>query len=236
MRSTIERDGDDAARVLYVAFDHFNAAFFDNRLGAPMILISATSSPRAAGDYTPRDVHGFESRIRISPAVGRQGWRYILGTLLHEMIHAHQHEQLSDNEKGNKGHGPKFCGKANAIGAVLGFPPVAYRGRGGLERAETWPTLIPQDDDGPPPKKPRKVEAVEPEPVEPVDAPDDDDAHDPAELARLERERVLEYILHRAALVLENGKPKLAASFRNIARRIAAAEHHTGARHDDADE
>jgi len=235
MRQTIERSGEDSARLLYLVFDLFNAAFFGGLLGSPMILVSATSSPRAAGDYTSKDVHGFVSRIRIAPAVGRQGMRYVLGTLLHEMVHAFQHEVLADVEKGNKGHGPRFCETANAIGTQLGFPPVAYRGRGGLERAETWPTLVPQDDDGPPPKKARK--AVEP-PVEPVENDGDGDAgerdaRDPNELARLERERVLEYILHRAALVLENGKPKLSASFRNIARRLAAGEHHTGERDDD---
>lgn len=63
---------------------------------------------------TPR---GIPSRIRIAPRFERRGTLYLLDILLHEIVHAWQHELLGDLEHGYQGHGPSFCRKANEIGA-----------------------------------------------------------------------------------------------------------------------
>lgn len=159
MRETVMETGSEAPRTLYEAFDLFNERFFEGKLGAPMIWLAPASSPRAAGDYTPRDEHGLVSRIRIAPSIFRQGWREALGTLLHEMVHAWQHEIANDIERGYKGHGPRFAARANEIGAQLGFPPVAPKGRGGLHRAETWPHLPDEAGEIPPAVKPKPAAA-----------------------------------------------------------------------------
>lgn len=244
MRATIERDGDEAPRVLLAYFDAFNREHFSGLLGAPMILISPPGSPRAAGDYTPRDPHGFVSRIRIAPAVFRQGWRYVLGTLLHEMVHAYQHEVAQDIEKGHKGHGPGFAARANLIGAVLGFPPCEPKpttraaralGRGDTPRAEDWPTLPAMEWDGPKAKKTKP----DPETTESANTDGDGDGEtsidDAPEIRQHERSAVLAFLAIRAHRALSRGKPKLAASIEHLAEAIERAEHHgEGASDEDA--
>lgn len=234
MRALVERDGDAAPRVLYEAFDYFNAAHFAGLLGSPMILISATSSPMALGDYTPRDVHGIVSRVRIAPNVFKYGWRAVLGTLLHEMIHAHQHEVLEDIETGYKGHGPRFTAKANEIGAALGFPPVAPKGRGGLARAEHWPHLPAVEGELVRPTKTRKARTAAP----PAPAPSQDGERDDGEridgarslgaAIRYERTAVVSFILECCEQARAHGKPKLAGSFANLAAKIERSEHRPG--------
>src|SRR6202035_360256 len=97
-RAVVEVLGDDAPRALYKAFDAFNVGHFASALGAPLLFITQTSSPRALGDYCGRDVHGLRSRIRISPAVLARGERFAMDVLLHEMVHAYASEVDGDTE------------------------------------------------------------------------------------------------------------------------------------------
>lgn len=149
-RRLVDRDGQDAPRLLYAAFDAFNSAFFGSRLAAPMIWISPASSPRAESDYTARDEHGLQSRIRIAPSLWRnRSVRYILGILLHEMVHAACHELRGEVEPGYNGHGPVFAAECNRLGELLGFPRVSPKGRRGFLAPEHWPHLPAGDDDPP---------------------------------------------------------------------------------------
>jgi hypothetical protein len=232
-RRLIERDGDEAPRNLYAWFDTFNAQFFSGRLAAPMVWIAPTSSPRAEGSYMPRDVHGLQSVIRIRPSVYKLGDRFAVACLLHEMIHAYQHEVLLDMERGHKGHGPRFCETANTIGAAFGWPEVSPQGRGGKRRPEYWPEL----PDGPVRKlkapEPEPVAAVEPEQVEPGD-PDDGDADTAGSVASgmdIERKLVTAYLSRLAAENMTAGQREIAKLCQWLAYSIEANEHRTTREH-----
>lgn len=153
MVATVETLGGTAPRALYAAYEQFNREHFDEKLGAPLILIGACSSPRALGDYIGQDVHGLESRIRIAERAVSGGIDYATWVLLHEMIHAWCNEQMGDPERGYRGHGPKFAAKCNEIGARFGFAPVGVKGRKGLPDCAHWPFNVMSrdaegDDDG----------------------------------------------------------------------------------------
>lgn len=160
LKASVEARGDDAPRVLYDAFEVFNRACFEDKLGPPCILVSPPGSPRALGDYSPRDMHGLTSRIRIAPHVFARGLREAIGTLVHEMIHAWCSEVLGDLEKGYRGHGPKFASKANEISQQYGFPEVFPHGRGGLD-ASGWPYLVVAPDRPGPAKVRARKERLE---------------------------------------------------------------------------
>lgn len=161
------RDGQEAPRNLYAWFDRFNAEHFGSKLETPSLWIAPTSSPRAVGEYIARDISGMQSVIRIRPSTYKRGDRHAIATLLHEMVHAYQHEVLADLEAGYKGHGPKFVAEANRIGVVLGFAECASKGRGGKPRAETWPDLPPDPGD------------VASAPAEPTEQGDEGELADP---------------------------------------------------------
>lgn len=218
IRATIRTDGEEAPQVLYDFFDLWNGQHFAGKLGSPLILIAHASSPRRGGDYVTKDVHGLVSRIRVSPANWKHGWHHALGTLLHEMIHAYQHEVTHDLETGYKGHGPGFCAMANAIGTLYGFPEVAPKGRNGKERPECWPTL-PSDVVA----APEAPSTAEDEPSESDDENEETDRDRAIRLA--ERMAVVAFTDRYAALAQEHGKPKLAASIRNLGAKIDRAEH-----------
>lgn len=146
--AVVKKQGDEIARKLYAAFHEFNRSHFQRRLAAPLILITQSKSARTQGDYSPRDVHGLDSRIRIAPATitpkkgKRAGEKLALDVLLHEMIHAWQHEVIGDLEPGYRGHGPRFASMCNQIGAKLGLPPVGVKGRDGLPDCAYWPENV----------------------------------------------------------------------------------------------
>ncbi|UQA59980.1 SprT-like domain-containing protein [Polyangium aurulentum] len=142
VRQLVQQEGRQAPRTLYESFDAYNAEHFGGALKQSLILLTAPASPRAEGDYVAQDVHGIPSRIRIAPRFERIGILYLQDILLHEMIHAWQAEVMDDLENGYRGHGPKFCQKANEIGARLGLGPVAPKGRGGLPRPDYWPSNV----------------------------------------------------------------------------------------------
>ena len=157
-RAVVEILGDDAPRALYKAFDEFNAEHFAGMLGAPLLFVMQTSSPRALGDYCGRDVHGLRSRVRIAPKVLTRGERFAVDVLLHEMVHAWQSEIADDQEHGYKGHGPKFAEKCNEIGKKLGLPEVGLKGRHGLPDCAQWPICVRPEGyyPAPPPKPARR--------------------------------------------------------------------------------
>ena len=138
----VRQEGQEAPRALYGAFESFNAQHFEGKLQQPMLLITQPSSPRRLADYVPKDEHGLVSRIRIAPRCVRFGLPYLLDVLLHEMVHAWQHEVLNDLEPGYEGHGPEYAGKCNSIGASMQLGPVSPKGRRGLPKAEHWPVCV----------------------------------------------------------------------------------------------
>ena len=99
---------------------------FAGKLGKPLILVMQTKSARSLGDYTPRDVHGLDSRIRVAPATWKRGGMLLaLDTLLHEMVHAWAHEVAGDVELGYRGHGPRFAEKCTRLAQRSACPPWA---------------------------------------------------------------------------------------------------------------
>jgi hypothetical protein len=140
--AVVDAAGTDFARAVYSMFQRFNERFFEGELAAPLVLITLANSARTLGDYVARDIHGLESRIRIAPASAKRGLRFTFDVLLHEMIHAWQHEVDGQTEPGYRGHGPGFAAKCNEIGAVLGLPPVGVKGRDGLPDCAHWPLNV----------------------------------------------------------------------------------------------
>jgi hypothetical protein len=134
--------GSEIARAVYAMFEAFNRQFFGHALAAPLVLITNAASARTLGDYIARDVHGLESRIRIAPTSVKRGEAFTFDVLLHEMVHAWQHEVDGETEDGYRGHGPRFARKCNAIGALLGLPPVGVKGRDGLPDCAHWPLNV----------------------------------------------------------------------------------------------
>jgi len=154
-----------------------NRTYFDGALASPVVLIASTSSPRALGDYCAQDPNGIASRIRISPRVADVSESYAADVLLHEMVHAWAQEVAGDVEPGYKGHGPRFAGKCNEIGAALGLSPVYARPRGklaGYPDCAFWPTNVrpaafygpndPRADHKPKADKPKAAPAPTPAP------------------------------------------------------------------------
>lgn len=154
-RVVVEALGDEAPRALYRAYDEFNRKHFGGALGAPLVLLTETSGPRAKGDYIGRDIHGLRSRVRVAPSALARGERFAIDVLLHEMVHAWQSEVDGDTENGYRGHGPRFAAKCNEIGAKLGLPAVGVKGRKGLPDCAQWPVNVRPDGYYPPapPKK-----------------------------------------------------------------------------------
>ncbi|HKP55476.1 MAG TPA: SprT-like domain-containing protein [Polyangiales bacterium] len=140
--AVVDAAGTDFARAVYALFQEFNARFFAGALAAPLVLITQANSARTLGDYAARDIHGLESRIRIAPASAKRGLLFTADVLLHEMVHAWQHEVDGETEAGYRGHGPRFAQKCNEIGAALGLPSVGVKGRAGLPDSAHWPLNV----------------------------------------------------------------------------------------------
>ncbi|MRG98192.1 hypothetical protein GF068_40725 [Polyangium spumosum] len=142
LAALVEQEGQEAPKAVYRAFDEYNREHFDGRLGQSMLLITQPASPRTLGDYVPRDAHGIPSRIRIAPKCEAVCLAYVLDVVLHEMVHAWQHEVLDNLEQGYEGHGPRFAEKCNEIGAKFGLAEVAPKGRRGKAKAAHWPMCV----------------------------------------------------------------------------------------------
>lgn len=164
-----EAEGGVEVRELLEVWRTANAKYFDGKLEQPAILVTAPGSPRALGDYVPKDVNGLESRIRISPAVVKRGALQRQWTLVHEMIHQWQWEvaNLNPMDDGYRGHGAAFCEQANRINRAMGWTPdCSPKGRApGTAKPEYWPDqqliqagLVP----APEPRPPRERKTGEP--------------------------------------------------------------------------
>lgn len=138
----VELYGHKTAQLLYAKFREYNAQFFGGALGTPLVLITQAQSARTLGDYVARDLHGLESRIRISPKAVKRGELFACDVLLHEMIHAWAAEVAKDGEDSYRGHGPRFAAECTRIGALLGLPPVGVKGRDGLPDCKGWPMAV----------------------------------------------------------------------------------------------
>ncbi|MBL8150354.1 MAG: hypothetical protein JNN15_10560 [Blastocatellia bacterium] len=122
---------------LYDSWESWNEEFFDGVLVVPSIFLAEPKTPPALADCTSVSVLGSRSQIRIRPALLIGNHKcinpdtpmegrilFLADILLHEMIHQWQEEVLGNDEGSYKGHGPKFVGKCNAIGALLGLAEV----------------------------------------------------------------------------------------------------------------
>lgn len=142
LRAVIQQDGTEGAKLLYVAFDVFNRAFFGGELPPATLLWTAPGSPRAYADHIAADEHGIRFRIRVSPSIRKYGAKFVLDVVLHEMVHAACNHLDQDGEHGYKGHGPKFAARCNAIGKLLGLAEVSPKGRGGKPDCAQWPLNV----------------------------------------------------------------------------------------------
>lgn len=140
-RAVVESDGQSFVPRLYAAFDACNRRHFGGRLEEPLILVTPTA-PRSRGDYQAKDVHGLVSLIRLHPFTCAMGELFAQDVLLHEMVHAWQHEILRESEDGYEGHGPRFASKCNVIGEALGLARVSPKGRQGLANCSRWPVCV----------------------------------------------------------------------------------------------
>jgi hypothetical protein len=181
---SVRKHGTEPAQLLLEAFERFNAAYFGNRLAAPLVLIMNPTSARAYGDYCAKDVHGLESRIRVAPRVFAKGHLFVLDVLLHEMVHAFCNEVLRDQEPGYRGHGPVFARACNTIGELLGLPPVAEKGRRGLPDCAQWPLNVRPEGYYPEPFVSPKARKKAAEPDAPTETDDTDETDDAAERKR----------------------------------------------------
>jgi hypothetical protein len=141
-RAVVDAKREELVRELYQAFDEHNRAYFAGELSAPLLLVAATSSPRALGDHCDRDEHGLRSVIRVHPRAFRRGALFAKDVLLHEMVHVWQGEVLGDLEDAYRGHGPRFAEKCNLIGETLGLAAVGVKGRKGLPDCARWPLNV----------------------------------------------------------------------------------------------
>jgi hypothetical protein len=123
----------------------------------PVPRLSTPASPRALGQYMYIGGDGLrgEIRIRLSLLTGahprmRAGdayaegrLRFVEDVLLHECVHAYQHEVDGHDERSYHGHGPRFADHANVIGAALQLPRVRSVHRRGtdaeLPSCAQWP-------------------------------------------------------------------------------------------------
>jgi hypothetical protein len=148
VRETVEERGDEAPRALYQHFDMLQVQYFQNELKPALILLTTPSSPSTYGDYMDEDEHGLRSRIRIRPSLVRHASDpdnvFAKDVLLHEMVHAWQHEVALEPEGGYRGHGPVFAAKCNEIGRKLGLPDVFVRSKKnkGKPLCNQWPHCV----------------------------------------------------------------------------------------------
>lgn len=131
-------------------------AWFPN-LTPPVPRLSAPSSSRALGQYSTIGGDGLRGEILIRRSLltgehpmmrpgdeyaeGR--FRYVLDVLLHESVHAYQHEVARVPEPSFHGHGPAFAATCNRIGAALGLGAVRSSKKRGpdahLPSGAQWP-------------------------------------------------------------------------------------------------
>jgi hypothetical protein len=141
MAASVQANGLDCSKALYVAAARFNQDYFGGQLTALLVEITAPASPRALATHQPRTPEGVDCVIRIAPSVVEAGTALALDTLLHEMIHVWQTE-TDNHEPGYAGHGPKFAAECNRIGALLGLPEVGVKGRDGKPDCAQWPLNV----------------------------------------------------------------------------------------------
>jgi hypothetical protein len=142
---------------LYEAWERWNDQYFDGKLVVPYLLLTVPASPRAYGDYgrvscfggygqtriRPKLLTGEHPHLRPEPEYAEGRALFVLDVFLHESVHQWAHEVLDNDEASYKGHGPLFAGKCNAVGELLGLPPVrAAKARGpdqDLPSCAQWP-------------------------------------------------------------------------------------------------
>lgn len=135
LRAAVDADGVKLVQLLYKWLDELNAEHFGGELPPVVLLLAATSSPRALGDHIRQDEHGIRYRVRIRPSTAKRGPLFLRDVLLHELVHVaqehHDEAACADQigEPGYRGHGPRFAARCNAIGAKLGLREVAARDR-----------------------------------------------------------------------------------------------------------
>jgi len=140
--------GSSFVRKLHPFFARANREYFRGQLSEPFLFVGATA-PRAFAGHSEiwrnpiaQTAQGVRRVIILQRRVLACGFFFASDVLLHEMIHMWQVECEGDTESGYRGHGPKFAGQCNAIGARLGLSPVGVKGRKGLPDCARWPVCV----------------------------------------------------------------------------------------------
>lgn len=139
---------DPARGALLALRDHWravNADYFGGAMTEPYITLTEPSAPAIYGQCCPVSSWGSRLEIRIRPSLlagthphmvpgndhhpGRL--RFVTDVVTHEAIHQWQIEITGATEASYHGHGKTFAAKCNAIGSILGLPPVKVRNRNG---------------------------------------------------------------------------------------------------------
>lgn len=74
-------------------------------------------------------------------------WSWAFARLLHECVRAWVELVEGTREESYRGHGPRFCDKANEIGERLAIPRVSPKARGGAGSPVEWPMSKPSDSE-----------------------------------------------------------------------------------------
>lgn len=163
-------EGSKVCAELLAVWQAANGEYFGGKLEQPALLLTNTGSPRALGDYTPKDANGLHSAIRMADHAIRRGVVFRKWVVIHEMAHQAQWELHHFNplNDGYKGHGRVFCEIANEISRMEGWElMVSPKARApGTVRPESWPQaqLVKAGLVSPPkPKAPKRIKPQETE-------------------------------------------------------------------------
>jgi hypothetical protein len=152
----------DTMADLYTACQVQNERHFGDKLKQPHLTFGRTA-PRSLAlckvltDWGGRlqitlneNLMWGRSRVirRAWPAEGTR--RFVHDLLLHEQAHQLLFEIIGVDEKGYRGHGPRFAETCNRIGGELGLPAVAVRRRGDKDKerpvCNQWPVCVRQPE------------------------------------------------------------------------------------------
>jgi hypothetical protein len=119
-----------AIKALHQAFDKANKVLFNGELPSVVITMNPRGKTKSLGWFTvnPAWTNGNEEyhEINISPETLNRDFVEIIQTLVHEMLHLHNHVNgVKDTSRGNTYHNKKFLQSA----LEHGFEYVANEGK-----------------------------------------------------------------------------------------------------------
>lgn len=116
----------DTLAALYEAFDKLNEYYFNNELPTVCLMLCDTSRRYSYGWFTThkiwtddRDNHKMHE-IALSASMMRLGMHFMIGVLLHELIHLHCSEGgIKDTSNGVTYHNSRFKEEAEKRGLIF---------------------------------------------------------------------------------------------------------------------